>query len=89
MWDASGVMVTLVNADTIAHRIVLYRGKTPTSFSVTLAPGQWYSLSEPLSCLAGCYNANYTFADANLSYMYAGSCYSFCARVSVYYNYGM
>jgi hypothetical protein len=89
MWDASGVMVTLVNEDTIAHRIVLYRGSTPTSFNVTLAPGQWYSVSEPLSCLAGCYNATYTFRDANLSYVYAGSCYSFCARLYVRYNGGM
>jgi hypothetical protein len=37
-----------------------------------------------LTCDAGCYSASYTFRDANLSYVYGGYCYSFCARVYVY-----
>jgi hypothetical protein len=42
--EGSGVVVTLVNQDTIPHRIVLYRASTPQSFDVTIQPGEWYTV---------------------------------------------
>jgi hypothetical protein len=84
MWDASGVVVTLVNRDSIPHTIVLYRQRLKTSFSATLQPGERYTVSEPLTCTGTCGNASYAFADANTSYVSAGYCYSFCARLSIY-----
>jgi hypothetical protein len=86
MWDASGVIVTLVNRDWISHRIVLYRSYALTSFEVTLAPGQRYRVPEPLTCTDTCYNAPYAFADADLSVVDDGYCSSFCARLWVYNN---
>jgi plastocyanin len=83
--NATGVVVTLVNQDTISHRIVLYRGSTRTSFDVTLAPGQRYTGSEPLTCTGSCYSVTYSYRDANRSSVDStGYCNSFCARVSVY-----
>ena len=81
MWDMSGVVVTLVNRDYSSHNIVLYKDFVRTSFAVTLAPGQRYTLSEPLTCDGDCYNATYVFADANRSYISSGYCYSFCGRL--------
>jgi hypothetical protein len=86
MWDASGVVVTLVNRDWIPHRIVLYRSYTLTSFDVTLEPGQRYTVPEPLTCSGSCYNAPYAFVDADRSVVYDGYCSSFCARLWIYNN---
>jgi len=87
MYAASGVVVTLVNQDSIAHRIVLWRGYTPTSFDVTLAPGQWYTSSEPLTCSGTCSSVTYTYRDADRSSVDpSGYCNSFCARLYVYNN---
>lgn len=83
----SGVYVTLVNQDSVSHRIVLYRNYTNTGFSVTLAPGQWYRSAQPLTCTGACYSVEYTYRDANLSHVDStGYCTSFCARVTVYNN---
>jgi hypothetical protein len=81
MWDMSGVVVTLVNRDSIPHNIVLYRDFVRTSLAVTLASGQRYTLSEPLTCTGDCYNATYVFADANRSNVSSGYCNSFCGRL--------
>src|SRR3954465_9744427 len=83
----SGVHVTLVNQDTISHRIVLDRYGAPTGFSVTLTPGQWYTSPDPLTCTGTCSSAGYTYRDADLSHVNSyGNCISFCARVTVYNN---
>src|SRR5436309_2926751 len=87
MYANSGVVVTLANQDTISHRIVLYRGYTPTSFDVTLAPGQWYTSSQPLTCSGTCSSVTYTYRDADRSSVDpSGYCNSFCARLYVYNN---
>jgi plastocyanin len=83
--NATGVVVTLVNQDTVAHRIILYRGSTRTSFDVMLSPGQWYTSPEPLTCTGTCYQVAYSYRDANRSSIDpSGYCNSFCARVYVY-----
>jgi len=83
----SGVYVTLVNQDTVSHRIVLDRNYAPTGFSVTLTPGQWYHSTQPLTCTGTCSIAEYTYRDANLSHVDSTAyCISFCARVTVYNN---
>jgi hypothetical protein len=85
MNDASGVVVTLVNEDSISHHIVLYRKYTRMPFEVTLSPGQWYQSPEPLTCTGSCSTAAYTYRDANLSRVDpTGYCTSFCARLWVY-----
>jgi plastocyanin len=82
----SGVVVTLVNRDTIAHNIVLDRAYQPTSYSVTLAPGQRYKV-DPLLCSSSCWSTTYTFRDADRSAVAPnGFCNSFCADIDVYYN---
>ena len=79
--------VTLVNQDTVSHRIVLDRNYAPTGFSVTLTPGQWYHSTQPLTCTGTCSIAEYTYRDANLSHVDSTAyCISFCARVTVYNN---
>jgi hypothetical protein len=84
---ANGLVVTLENRDTISHRIVLYRGYTPTSFDVTLSPGQRYTSPSPLSCTGSCVTVTYTYRDANLSSVSStGYCNSFCARIYLYNN---
>jgi hypothetical protein len=81
----NGLVVTLVNRDTISHRIVLYRGSSPTSFDVTLAPGQRYTSTSPLSCTGSCTTVTYTYRDAYLSSVSStGYCNSFCARIYLY-----
>src|SRR5882672_2797160 len=85
MNDASGVVVTLVNQDSISHHIVLYRKYTRMPFEVTLAPGQWYQSPEPLPCTENCTTAANTYRVANLSRVDpTGYCSSFCARLWVY-----
>jgi plastocyanin len=84
MWDASGVVVTLVNRDSSPHTIALYRQRIKMAFSATIQPGERYTVPEPLTCTETCANASYVFADADRSYVSAGYCYSFCARLSVY-----
>src|SRR5438445_2415433 len=87
IYAASGTTITLVNQDTISHRIVLDRGYGKTSFDVTLAPGQWYTSSQPLTCSGSCSTVTYTYRDANLSNVDStGFCTSFCADVYVYNN---
>jgi len=83
----NGLVVTLVNRDTISHRIVLYRGRTnsPTSFDVTLSPGQRYTSPSPLSCTGSCVTVTYTYRDASLSSVSpTGYCNTFCARIYLY-----
>ena len=83
--NATGLVVTLVNQDTIAHHIILYRGYTPTSFDVTLSPGEWYTSPDPLTCTGSCYQVAYSYRDADRSSIApSGYCNSFCARVYVY-----
>ena len=83
--NATGVVMTLVNQDSVAHRIILYRGSTRTSFDVTLSPGQWYTSPTPLTCTGSCYQVAYSFRDADRSSIDpTGYCNSFCARVYVY-----
>ena len=78
----NGLVITLVNRDTISHRIVLDRGRTGTSFDVTLSPGQRYTSPQPLSCSGGCSTVTYTYRDANLSRLDpTGYCNSYCFRV--------
>jgi plastocyanin len=83
----SGVRVTLVNQDSISHRIVLDRNSVPTGFTVTLYPGQWYTSPSTLTCSGTCSSATYTYRDADLSHVDStGYCTTFCARVTVYNN---
>jgi hypothetical protein len=85
MNDASGVVVTLVNQDSISHHIVLYRKYTRMPFEVTLSPGEWYQSPEPLTCTGTCSTAAYTYRDADLSTAdVRGYCTTFCARLWVY-----
>jgi plastocyanin len=87
LYPASGVVVTLVNRDSIAHRIVLYRGYSPTSVDVTLSPGERYTSSVPLTCTGSCSSVTYTYRDADLSSVDpSGYCNSFCSRAYVYNN---
>jgi len=83
----SGVYVTLVNQDSVSHRVVLDRNYASTGFSVTLTPGEWYRSTQPLTCTGTCSSATYTYRDANFSHVDStGYCTSFCARVTVYNN---
>jgi hypothetical protein len=83
----NGLVVTLVNRDTISHRIVLYRGSSPTSFDVTLSPGQRYVSPTPLSCTGSCTTVTFSYRDANLSSVSAtGYCNTFCSRIYLYNN---
>ena len=83
----NGLVITLVNRDTVSHHIVLDRERTHTSFDVTLAPGQRYTSPSPLSCSGNCSTVTYTYRDASLSHLDpTGYCNSFCFRVYLHAN---